>query len=207
MNKYEVKAGIIDYGVGNVNSVQNALKTLGFRSIISSDKVELEKCSHLILPGVGAFDKAFSMLEKSELITFLENQAFNELKPILGICVGMQLMMESSTENGFHKGLSWIKGHVDRIDVPSGFKLPHVGWNNIDVLENSLFQNVDMDSDFYFDHTYRCFVKEDIVSAIVNYPDPIHAAISKKNIHAIQFHPEKSQIQGLRVFKSFMNLC
>ena len=205
--KIDILVGIVDYNVGNVNSVRNAIETLEYRAVITNDKKILSECTHLILPGVGAFAEAISQLKKSGLINFLEDLIFNKKKPILGICVGMQLMFNSSTENGFNKGLGWLDGVVDLLQVPNNYKLPHVGWNNLEFDRNNLFYNIDKDADFYFDHNYECKVFDDSLIGTTRYPEIIHSAINKKNIYAVQFHPEKSQIDGLRIFKNFIEKC
>lgn len=205
--KENIIAAIIDYNVGNVNSVKNAIERVGYRAVITKDPVILEQCSHIILPGVGAFDEASQQLKKSGILLFLEDQVFRIKKPILGICVGMQLMFEWSYENGIHEGLGWVKGEVRSLEVPSNFNLPHVGWNDIEIVENKLFQMLDPRPVFYFDHTYECRVEEDVVIATTRYPEIVHSAINKENIYAVQFHPEKSQVHGLRIFKSFLELC
>lgn len=204
----DIIVGIVDYNVGNVNSVKNAVERIGYRAIITSDKDILAQCSHLILPGVGAFKEAIYQLKKSGLIHFLEDAVFTKKRPILGICVGMQLMFEFSTENGHHKGLGWLNGEVTELSVTGNYKLPHVGWNNIEILSNKLFDNIEEGVDFYFDHSYECKVYDvDTVVAITKYPEIIHSAINKNNIYAVQFHPEKSQIDGLRIFKNFIEKC
>lgn len=203
----EIVAGIVDYNVGNVNSVRNAIERVGYRAVITKNENILQHCSHVVLPGVGAFDAAVDQLHKSGLLPFLERQVFYEMKPILGICVGMQLMFDCSYENGYTLGLGWIKGEVKALEVPSGYKLPHVGWNDIRFSENKLFCDVDENAAFYFDHYYECKVRDDVVIATTKYPDVVHSAVHKENIYAVQFHPEKSQIQGLRIFKSFLESC
>ena len=199
--------GIIDYNVGNVNSVRNAVERIGYRAIITSDEDILLQCSHLILPGVGAFEEAIYQLKKSGLIDFLEDAVFTKKIPILGICVGMQLMLKSSTENGFNAGLGWIDGEVDLLKVPENYTLPHVGWNNLLFDKNSLFYNIDKNANFYFDHNYECKIYDNSLIGSTKYSETIHAAINKENIYAVQFHPEKSQIDGLRIFKNFIEKC
>ena len=174
--------GIIDYNVGNVNSVRNAVERIGYRAIITSDEDILLQCSHLILPGVGAFEEAIYQLKKSGLIDFLEDAVFTKKIPILGICVGMQLMLKSSTENGFNAGLGWIDGEVDLLKVPENYTLPHVGWNNLLFDKNSLFYNIDKNANFYFDHNYECKIYDNSLIGSTKYSETIHAAINKENI-------------------------
>jgi len=202
-----ILVGIVDYNVGNVNSVRNAIERIGYRAVITSEENVLSKCSHLILPGVGAFKEAISQLKKSGLIDFLEDSVFKRKIPILGICVGMQLMFKFSTEDGFNRGLGWIDGEVDLLKVPKNYSLPHVGWNSLLFEHNMLFNNIDKNANFYFDHNYECKVFDNSLIGSTKYPEIIHAAINIKNIYAVQFHPEKSQIDGLRLFKNFIEKC
>lgn len=203
--KHRILVGIIDYNVGNVSSVSNAVSRLGFNWMISKDEKLLQSCTHLILPGVGAFDNAYKQLELSGLISFLKKAVFENKIPILGICVGMQLMLESSTENGIHKGLGWVKGNVEEIETNGTLKLPHVGWNNIKIKNDTLFRKVLNGADFYFDHSYYCKVDTNCITSTVRYKNEFAASFKKDLIFGVQFHPEKSQINGLRVFKSFLN--
>ncbi len=199
-----VRVGIVDYGVGNVFSVEHAFSKIGYDSVISHEWEKLEACSHLILPGVGAFDAAYRELDSSGMVPFLEKQIFENEVPILGICVGMQLMLESSTENGQHDGLGWIKGTVDYIDVSDSYKVPHVGWNDAKFLTNDLFEKIDQPGYFYFDHSYYCNVLEDVITSKVEYGMELTSSFRKKNIFGVQFHPEKSQFNGLMILKNFI---
>lgn len=196
---------IVDYGVGNVYSISNSLQSLGYAVRVSSNYQELKKADALILPGVGAFGVAMDHLGKSQLIDPLTELVTKEQKPILGICLGMQLMAESSEENGFHKGLGWIEGHVKKLDVSAPLTVPHVGWNNITIKKNGdLFSRLNTNADFYFDHSYHVECKPAYQAATCSYGIEVTAAVNKNNIYGVQFHPEKSQVSGLKLFRGFL---
>jgi glutamine amidotransferase len=196
---------IVDYGVGNVYSISNSLQSLNYAVRVSSKYEELKKADALILPGVGAFEVAMNHLQKNKLIESLTQLVVQEQKPILGICLGMQLMAESSEENGLHKGLGWIEGHVKKLDVPSPLTVPHVGWNNIVIKKNNeLFSRLNNNADFYFDHSYHFQCTPEHRAATCSYGIEVTAAVTKNNIFGVQFHPEKSQVSGLKLFRGFL---
>jgi imidazole glycerol-phosphate synthase subunit HisH len=199
---------IIDYGVGNTHSVFNAIKFLDYKKVKISDQPDIiEKADMLILPGVGAFDEAINNLKKRNLEPVLNEQVLGNKKPILGICVGMQMLASFSEENGLHAGLNWIEGTVKKLELPKGYAVPHVGWNNLEIMDNALFSNNKLeDIHFYFDHSYHFESKGSNVSAYCDYGIKITAAVQKNNIYGVQFHPEKSQINGLKLFRKFFNL-
>ncbi|HMJ47601.1 MAG TPA: imidazole glycerol phosphate synthase subunit HisH [Ferruginibacter sp.] len=198
---------IIDYGVGNTYSVSNAIKYLGYKRLkISDDEKVIADADALILPGVGAFEEATKNLRARNLLGILNEQVLVKNKPILGICVGMQLFATASEENGLHEGLNWIEGRVKKLDIPDSFAVPHVGWN--DVTYNAvdpLFIRNRGNSNFYFDHSYHYECAEEYVAAYCDYGIKVTAAVQKKNIFGVQFHPEKSQTNGLKLFRSFFN--
>jgi glutamine amidotransferase len=198
---------IIDYGVGNTHSVGNALKYLDYSVKISNNPEIIQKADVLILPGVGAFDSAISNLRNAGLEPVLNDLVIKNKKPILGICVGMQMMASFSEENGLHKGLDWIKGSVVKISQNQGIRVPHVGWNTIELSINEpLFNMANNESHFYFDHSFH-FLPNDHshLAAFVEYGSRITAAVKLEHICGVQFHPEKSQLNGLKLFRSFMN--
>ena len=198
---------IIDYGIGNIHSVSNAIKYLGYKNIIISDDENIiQKADALILPGVGAFEECISNLKNRKLDIILNEAVIVNKKPILGICVGMQLLATCSEENGLHNGLDWIKGSVKKINVPHPLAVPHVGWNDVSSKNKSiLFNNNSQNANFYFDHSYHFVCDEQYVSGYCDYGTRITAAVERENIFGVQFHPEKSQNNGLKLFRSFFN--
>ena len=199
-------AVIIDYGMGNLQSVKNAMEEIGSCKVIISGKAKnIKKADFLILPGVGAFEDAMNKLNSKGLSqTIIEETKFNN-KPLLGICLGMQLLFDNSEENGTHKGLGLIKGNVKKFNIKKSFRIPHVGWNNIIFNKNSkLFKNIDVDKNFYFAHSYQVLTNKKYIIAKSNYDKNFTAAVSKKHIVGVQFHPERSQYNGLTFLKNYL---
>ena len=199
-----MKVAIINYGMGNVASVDKAIKHLGFESIITNDPIEIQQATYIILPGVGAFAQGMENLNKLGLVEILNNEVMDNKKPFLGICLGMQLIASRGFEPNLTFGLDWIKGDVIKI-IDSKKSIPHLGWNDITETKNSIIKDFN-NKDFYFIHSFHFDVlnKEDI-AATVNYGKDYVAAIQKDNIFATQFHPEKSQNSGLELMKSFFS--
>lgn len=200
---------IVDYRVGNTNSVYNAVKGLGYDVKISRDENDIDNADALIMPGVGAFEEAINNINNLGLRTILEKNVIKSAKPVLGICIGMQLMASYSEENGIHQGLGWIPGEIKKI-IPkdTSLNVPHVGWNEVIVKEarKVFFSNAVFESpNFYWDHSYFFSCEERFKLASVQYGDEITAIVRKDNIFGVQFHPEKSQTNGLRLFRSFFN--
>jgi glutamine amidotransferase len=193
---------IVDYGVGNLNSVQNALKTLNIPSIISSDNEEIAKSRSIIVPGVGAFPDAMKNLKDKGLDKVIKAAA-KEGKPILGICLGMQLFFEESEEIEKCQGLGLLKGTIKKLE--GSIKIPHMGWNSLCFEKHcSLLEDVNENSYVYFVHSYYAQVREDnIVNAYSIYEKKIPAIVSKDNIFGMQFHPEKSGEAGMKLLKNF----
>ncbi len=198
---------IIDYGMGNIQSIKNALKYLGYKSKLSRNEEDFKSADAFILPGVGAFGVAMENIKKYSLIELMEKTILEKQKPILGICLGMQLLAKSSSEMGSHKGLGWIDATIKNIDTKKNLRTPHVGWNSIEVYkETPLFKDIPSDTHFYFDHSFYMDCNEkSIQSSVTLYGDLITASIQKDNIFATQFHPEKSQVMGLRLLRNFLN--
>ena len=200
-----MSVAIIDYGMGNVASVQKALQLLQLQSNITKDFKEIENSKFLILPGVGSFHQGISNLKKEGLFDFLSDQVLVNKKPVLGICLGMQLLATKGTEPFETEGLNWIKGDVLKIIAPQK-RIPHLGWNNIEIKNEKYFSNINS-RDFYFIHSYHFdVIEKECISSTVNYGDDLVATIQKDNIFAAQFHPEKSQESGLRLLKNFFQL-
>jgi imidazole glycerol-phosphate synthase subunit HisH len=200
---------IIDYGMGNVFSIQKKLNQLACKSIITNKKEDIATASRIILPGVGHFGRAMENLSKLGLIEVLNESVLHNKKPILGICLGMQLMA-SFSEEGNVKGLNWFDANVRRFDLKDKvrYKVPHTGWNQIEIAKNSnLMKNLNNDSEFYFVHAYyvECNNSSDILTR-TEYEIPFTSAIEKENIVGVQFHPEKSHDYGFQLLKNFISL-
>lgn len=196
-----MKIGIIDYGMGNLQSVQNALDYLGIASFISSEAEELSLADKLILPGVGAFKDAIALIREKKLDRMMA--AFIDSgRPLLGICLGMQLLFESSEEFGVHQGLGFIPGKVVKLDVD--LKVPHMGWNALDIKKEApLFVGLSPESYVYFVHSYHLETDADVVSATTHYGKEIQIAAQKGLVYGLQFHPEKSGDVGLKILSNF----
>lgn len=200
------KAVIIDYGVGNLGSVQKALNHLAISNILSNDKTEIEKAHYIILPGVGSFEKGMQNLIQLDLKDFLTDQVLNKKKPFLGICLGMQLLASQGTEPVLTEGLNWIKGTVQKIPSQKSLRIPHMGWNNISLHKTNYFENL-TGTDFYFVHSYHFCVEEpDVISSTTFYGIEMVSSLQKENIFATQFHPEKSQKAGLAILNNFFSI-
>ena len=197
---------IIDYGMGNKYSVYNALNYIGEDAVITNKENEIKDADRLILPGVGAFGSAMENLAKTGLLDVLNEEVLVKGKPFLGICLGMQMVAETGTEKGLFKGLGWVEGEVKKLepDHPS-LNLPHVGWNDIIIQrENPLFKGLKKELAFYFVHSYAFKAgKEENIAAQCDYGGLFTAAVQKNNIFATQFHPEKSQKNGLVILENF----
>lgn len=197
--------GIIDYGMGNLQSVKNALAFIGVDSFIASDIETLSTADKIILPGVGAFKDAIDLLREKSLDIFLE-QCKDEGKPVLGICLGMQLLFDSSTEFGDHKGLGLIPGEVVRFDIQD-LKIPHMGWNALNIKKEApLFKNLPEEAYVYFVHSYHLKTDADVVSATTHYGYEVQVAAQEGNVYGLQFHPEKSGDVGLQILRNFAAL-
>lgn len=198
---------IIDYGMGNVGSVKNALTFLGVDSVISHTRADLESASHLILPGVGAFGDGMRKLKALNLIPILEHEVLKKKKPFLGICLGMQLLAEEGEEGGLTRGLGWIPGRVRRFRVAEGtFRVPHVGWNDIHLSGAAPLFDTISPQIFYFVHSYFLAPRDSVaVIATCEYGETFAAAVSKDTVAGVQFHPEKSQRAGLTLLRNFLH--
>ena len=198
---------IVDYGVGNLGALVNMFDFLGFESMASRNPREIGHADKLILPGVGAFDRAMLNLRKYDLITPLEEAVLGRRVPVLGVCLGMQLLGKSS-EEGAEAGLGWVDARSVRIDAPPGsrLKVPHIGWSEVRPRNKSLlFADNTSNSRFYFVHSYHLQCERaEVVAAVVEYGAELCAAISSGNIYGVQFHPEKSHRHGMALLKSFV---
>ena len=194
--------GIIDYGVGNLFSLRSSFAAIGVEAFVSGDAAELAKADRLILPGVGAFGDAAEKLRATGLDAFVREQAAAG-KPLMGICLGMQLLFEKSYEYGDHEGLGLLKGQVVGMSgrLPEGLKIPHMGWNALKLEKDAKL--LEEGSYVYFVHSFYAENCEDSIAAITDYGIPITAAVEKDNIFGCQFHPEKSGNVGLAILKKF----
>ncbi len=200
--------GIIDYGVGNLFSLESSFGAIGQEILVSSDPAALDPCDRLILPGVGAFGDAAQKLRRSGLDGYVLEQARNG-KPLMGICLGMQLLFEKSFEYGEHAGLGLLKGQVVPMagKLPRELKIPHMGWNRLcKTKEGRLLGEIPPDAYVYFVHSYFVQGCEDSLAASTQYGIPMTAAVEKDNVFGCQFHPEKSGEVGLNILKSFCKL-
>ena len=196
---------IIDYKMGNVGSVFNALSFLGVHSVISSNHKDIRDASHLVIPGVGAFGAGMANLKKGKLIEILDEEVRVKNKPVLGLCLGMQMLADSGEEGGSSKGLGWISGVSRKLKIDKEkLRIPHVGWNDVSTKKGSiLFKGVDK-SIFYFVHSFVLSpTQQSIITATCNYGEKFAAAVEKDNIFGAQFHPEKSQSEGLKILDNF----
>jgi glutamine amidotransferase len=202
--------GIIDYGSGNFTSVYNAVQLITSDCVAITDKSDFAKCSHVILPGVGSFANAMKKISDMGIVETLRESVLVKKIPFLGICVGMQILADKGYEFGEHEGLGYIKGVVKKIAIDQDiYPLPHMGWNEVLHIEHSpLFKGIDKDATFYFVHSYCLELESQSKLKTVNtfYGTEFPAAISIENIHAVQFHPEKSQVYGLQLLRNFVTL-
>lgn len=193
---------IVDYGVGNVHSVQRALSHVGAEAKLTSDLEELERASGIVLPGVGAFAPALAKLSENGLGKRIVELA-NKGKPLLGVCLGYQLLFEESTEHGRHEGLGLLPGIV--VEVHNSERLPVIGWCRTTLSAQSpLWEGIEDESYFYFVHSYTPDASDDVIAMTEHSPA---AAAAKGNIYGTQFHPEKSGSDGLRVYANFLSVC
>jgi glutamine amidotransferase len=198
---------VIDYGLGNLASAVKAVRAAGAEATVTDDPKLLKRADKIILPGQGAFADGIKNLRRRGLVPALNQQVLDKHKPFLGICLGLQLLGETSFENGRHQGLGWIKGDVIKLKVGKKQKLPHIGWDNVYANRNSpLFSQIPAGSDFYFVHSYYLKPEnKNIVAAICDYGQNFPVGLVQNNIWAVLFHPEKSQQAGLQLLKNFVN--
>jgi glutamine amidotransferase len=205
-----MKIVVVDYGMGNLQSVARKIKKLGVNVEVSADAQVIAEADKLILPGVGHFSKAMENLASLNLIATLEKAVIEQKKPILGICLGMQLMARFS-EEGNVNGLNWFDARVRRFEAKDTlkFKIPHIGWNQVKGLKASkLLHEIADDSEFYFVHSYHFELNHQQDGLCeTTYEYPFISAIEKENMYGVQFHPEKSHDVGMHMLRNFVELC
>jgi len=193
---------VIDYGMGNLRSVQKGFERVGFDAVVTDEAATIDNASHIVLPGVGSFQDCMRNLENRALVAPIL-KGIDKGKPFLGICLGLQLLFEESEEFGSCKGLGVIKGKVVRFSQ-GGLKVPHMGWNSITkVKETPVLKEIGDGSYFYFVHSYYVVPADDVSATTTEYGHNFTSSILKDNVFACQFHPEKSQDDGLKILKSF----
>ena len=208
-----MKVTIVDYKSGNISSVINSFEEVSKDKVsieVSSDINKIKSSDKVVLPGQGSFKSCIDALKNIKgLVDVLDDFATNHKKPLLGICVGLQMFADIGYEESETKGLSWIPGKVSKIDNQNGnYKLPHIGWNQLNILkESKIFKNIENNSHMYFVHSYE-FIPEEksVITATIDYSSKIVCAVEKDNIFGTQFHPEKSDRLGLKIIENFINL-
>lgn len=206
---FMLNVGVVDYHAGNIRSILTAFEHLGAKTQVIQSYQETLALTHMVLPGVGGFSFCLERLKTSGMLPMIEEWSFRLQKPILGICVGMQLLADSSDEMGFHTGLGWLGGEVRKIDSSDpSVRVPHVGWNTVFFEQDFGEYTKSMSADFYFDHSHAFFSpkKDEILGKTSHGQTTFCAAIRRENLIAVQFHPEKSQASGMRFLRSFLSL-
>ena len=198
---------IIDYGMGNLRSVQKGFERVGHQAVVTSDPAEVAAAEKVVLPGVGAFEDAMIELRSRRLLEPVL-EAINSGRPFLGICLGLQLLFERSYENGLHEGFGVLRGEVVRFDLPPEYSVPHMGWNQITIPRRPpILEGIEEGTYFYFVHSYYVVpLDREVIAAETDYGGPFCSMIWRDNLYATQFHPEKSQSDGLRILKNFAAL-
>lgn len=201
---------VVDFGAGNLRSVVNAFRAIGEDPVVSTEPGPLKEASAIVLPGVGAFGEGMKKLQAAGLVDVLNDQVLGAKKPFLGICLGMQFLAREGLEYGRHRGLGWIEGTVREMESGDArIRIPHMGWNELLIVRStSLLEGLGPSPAFYFLHGYHFDVAgsdRDAVVAECNHGSPYVAAVEKDNIRGVQFHPEKSQLTGLKLLRNFVD--
>lgn len=198
---------IVDYGMGNVRSLSNAFEYLGEDVVVTNDPQAIKDADRIVLPGVGAFGDAMQAIHRQGVLSSLNRQVLELRKPLLGICLGMQLVAKESAEHGHHQGLAWVDARIERLTPSPPLKVPHVGWNSLEFpADDWLFEGIQKkEANFYFVHSFHmvCANPEDRL-ATTDYGGDVTAVVRHDNIVVTQFHPEKSQDNGLRMLQNWM---
>lgn len=203
-----MKISIIDYGMGNLKSIYNALKHITDHEIVVEGQPEkLIGSDAYILPGVGAFRDAINNLNNQGFVEILNQEILVNKKPVLGICLGMQLLFSSSKEFGIYKGLDWIDGEVVLLNPGPDYRIPHVGWNELIIKKGDMFEGIGSDKNVYFVHSYYAETKDEYITSTFEYGKEFTASVSRDNIWGMQFHPEKSQRNGFQLLRNYISFC
>jgi glutamine amidotransferase len=204
-----MRVGIVDYGLGNLRSVSGAVERLGHEPVVTSDPSELEHADKLILPGVGAFGDGMRNLRERGLVEPLNELVLSDERPIIGLCLGAQLLGKGSEEFGEHEGLGWLDVAARRIPAGNGLRVPHVGWNELrQVRESALFAGIEDGALFYYVHSFHLVAGDaELVKGETDYGGRLTAVVGRDNIFGTQFHPEKSQRDGLRLLGNFLEVA
>jgi len=199
---------IIDYGMGNLRSVQKGFEKVGHPAVVTSDPADVAAADKVVLPGVGAFEDAISELHQRRLVEPVV-EAINSGRPFLGICLGLQLLFDVSYEHGEHKGFGIVPGEVVLFDLPQEYSVPHMGWNQLSIPRRPpILEGIPEGAYFYFVHSYFVVPRDrEVIAAETDYGGPFCSMIWRDNVYATQFHPEKSQADGLRILKNFAELA
>jgi glutamine amidotransferase len=198
---------IIDYGMGNLRSVQKGFEKVGHQAVVTSDPAQVAAATKVVLPGVGAFEECIAELRRRNLVPSVR-QAIDAGKPFLGICLGLQLLFDVGYENGRHQGLGVLPGEVVRFDLPKGYAVPHMGWNQLAIRRPApILAGITEATYVYFVHSYYVVPKDaNVIATETDYGKPFCSMVWRDNVYATQFHPEKSQSEGLRILKNFAEL-
>ena len=198
---------IIDYGMGNLRSVQKGFERVGHPAVVSSDPAEVAAAEKVVLPGVGAFEDAMIELRQRRLLAPVL-EAIDSGRPFLGICLGLQLLFERSYENDEHEGFGVLRGEVVRFELPPEYSVPHMGWNQVTIARRPpILEGIEEGTYFYFVHSYYVVpLDREVIAAETDYGGRFCSMIWRDNLYATQFHPEKSQADGLRILKNFARL-
>ncbi len=198
---------IIDYGMGNLRSVQKGFERVGHEAAVTGDPAQVEQADKIVLPGVGAFEDAIAELRRRKMVDPVL-RAIRTGKPFLGICLGLQLLFEESFENGRHEGLGVLPGKVVRFELPKEYTVPHMGWNQLLIRRRApILAGIEEGTQVYFVHSYYVVPSDSgVIATETDYHEPFCSMIWHENVFATQFHPEKSQAQGLKILKNFAEL-
>ncbi len=193
--------GVLDYGLGNLRSVQKAFEFVGAKAVVTADEKLLNGCDRLLLPGVGSFGAGMEVLKRSGLANYAKMRAKDT--PLLGICLGMQFLLDESEEEGLYQGLGLVKGRV--VPFTQG-KIPHMGWNGVFDMRSPLFEGIENGENFYFVHSYFASVEDEFALGKTEYYRTFACAVGRDNVFGVQFHPEKSGDAGLQILKNFTRI-